>query len=84
VGRELGVIRHSWRECRLAYLDGSGGRSAWAMSADQLKLEMAWSLVPDRDRRLFHEFCCLERHDEEAASAVHRVQQALLPALDLG
>jgi hypothetical protein len=34
---------------------------------------MAWSLVPDRDRMLFHEFCCHNRHDGAHMAAVGRI-----------
>ena len=77
------LVSHSWRKCRPAVLDLESGRSPWAVAANQIKLEMAWSLVPDRDRRLLHEFCCLNRKSEDHLDAMERVIKALGPALDL-
>jgi hypothetical protein len=76
------MLSHSWRECRPAVIDLEQGSSGWAMAADQLKLETAWSLVPDRDRRLFHEYCCLDRHSEDHLNAMERVTRTLMPVLD--
>lgn len=64
-------------------LDREQGRSTWAVGANQLQLEMAWSLVPDRDRLLFHQFCCLSWKSEAHLDAVERITEILKPVLDL-
>lgn len=60
---------HSWRECRPALLSTDPGASPPTPGA----LEMAWSLVPDRDRMLFHEFCCHNRTDDAHMAAAGRI-----------
>lgn len=74
---------HSWQDCRPVMLDLQQGRSVWAQAANQIKLEMAWSLVTHRDRRLFHEYCCQGRKSEDHLDAVERINRILEPALDM-
>jgi hypothetical protein len=77
------MLSHGWRQCRPAMIDLEGGRSGWALAADQIKLEVAWSLVPGRDRRLFHEYCCMNhRKSEDHLDAMERVTRILMPVLD--
>jgi hypothetical protein len=40
-------------------------------------LEMAWALVPPRDRRLFHEFCCENQQTPEHMDAMERISAIL-------
>jgi hypothetical protein len=68
---------HSWTECRPALLALPGARPA----PDGAALALAWSLVPEQDRQLFHEFCCLNRRDPLALAAVSRISDVLHPLL---
>jgi hypothetical protein len=63
-------MAHRWQDCTPVLLpfDGPGG-----VSVTGEQLDMAWSLVPDRDRRLFHEFCCENRHDDVTEAAMDRI-----------
>ena len=63
------TAEHNWRECRPALLATEPDVPPPAPGA----LEMAWSLVPDRDRRLFHEFCCHFRQDDAHLAAAQRI-----------
>lgn len=36
-------------------------------------IEMAWSLVPEQDRLLLHQFCCLNRRDTQTLEALDRI-----------
>ena len=50
---------HTWQECRPLILDIKDGRVADKRIPGAL--DMAWSLVPDQDRELFHLYCCHSR-----------------------
>lgn len=81
-GSAAEVSGHSWQSCRLVMADMKHGTSDWAASVNQVKLEMAWSLIPDGDRRLFHDYCCLGRKSAATLGAMERVIRVLGPALD--
>ncbi len=44
-------------------------------------LDMAWSMVPETDRRLFHEFCCLNQTNEKYSAAAGRGTEIIETAL---
>jgi hypothetical protein len=67
---------HGWRECRPVILGPPG-----AAPADGTAVEAAWALVPDADRRLFHQFCCLRREDPEQLAAMGRITRRMRVAL---
>lgn len=69
---------HGWREC-IPVLLSTGGSNA--KPVDPAALGMAWSLVPDQDRRLFHEFCCLNRDDAAHLAALERIRGLMALAL---
>jgi hypothetical protein len=72
---------HNWRECRLVILevDADDGRVIGKSSPPAL--ETAWSSVPDRDRELFHMFCCLNVHTQATHDAINRIS-ALVKAAE--
>jgi hypothetical protein len=73
------VAPHSWRECRPVLLDFGCSEPEQLV---QTKLEMAWSLVPDDDRRLFHQRCCFGLCTPESDAAVERISGLIRAALD--
>jgi hypothetical protein len=64
------VRRHKWQECRPAIIDISGGNG---QPLNGEALEIAWSLVPDADRLLFHEYCCFRMVDSKHLDAMERI-----------
>lgn len=62
------AVPHDWTECRPAVLSLEG---APPVSAEAI--ELAWSLVPEQDRLLFHQFCCLNRRDTQTLEAIDRI-----------
>lgn len=70
---------HGWAEC-IPVLLATGD----AEPVDPAALGMAWSLVPDRDRRLFHEFCCLNRDSAAHLAALERIRAVVALALGGG
>lgn len=71
---------HAWQDCApvLLSITPAGGPE---ITGEQL--EMAWSLVPERDRELFHGFCCDNRHDARHTEAMDRIT-ALVELLTYG
>lgn len=67
---------HGWRECRPAVLGLPG-----AAAADEAAVAGAWSSVPDTDRQLFHQLCCLGRQGDEQLAAAERVAAVMRGAL---
>jgi hypothetical protein len=59
---------HDWTECEPALLTVEGGSEPPPGAMD-----LAWGQVPDGDRLLFHQFCCLNRRDPAAMAAIARI-----------
>jgi hypothetical protein len=72
---------HRWQECIPVILDTDPERKLVSKRSSDA-LAMAWSLVPDRDRKLFHEFCCLYQQNDETQAAIERISQLVRVALD--
>lgn len=82
VGKVTMAAPHDWRECRpvVLDLDASSGRVIGKHAS--ARLAMAWSLVPDRDRRLFHAYCCLNLHNAETHATIGRIGKFIRLALN--
>jgi len=78
----MSVPPHPWRECRPVVLDLKGNDIDVARAS--AALAGAWSLVPSRDRKLFHDFCCLNIHDDNTHAAIRRIGALVRLALDGG
>jgi hypothetical protein len=73
------VIAHDWRECRPVLLDlsdlGDPPTAEDKRAFDAVQL--VWLTCSEQDRRLFHEFCCLNRRSTAHFEAMERISAAI-------